>query len=95
MVVDNDVKAHSKTVTDAWAKFGIKVWSGAGKVKGRTLIAEFTGEDPEDLGSFPLNSPYCMIQNQSVNNIWKNLVGSLNMTQSINESQLGRLWAAS
>ena len=45
MIVDNDKKAHSKTVTDAWAKFGIKVWPGAGKVKDRTLITEFTGED--------------------------------------------------
>ena len=25
VVVDNDWKAHSKTVRDAWAKFGIKV----------------------------------------------------------------------
>ena len=71
------------------------MWPGAGKVKDRTLIAEFTGEDPEDLGSFPLNSPDCMVQNQSVNNIWKNLVGSLNMTRSINENHLGKLWAAS
>ena len=77
MVVDNEKKAHSKTVTDAWEKFGIKVLPGAGKVKDRTLIAEFTGEDAEDLGGFPVNSPDCMVQDQSVNNTWKNLVGGL------------------
>ena len=45
VIADNDKKTHSKIVTDAWAKFGIKVWPGAGKVKDRTLITEFTGED--------------------------------------------------
>ena len=62
MVVDNDKKAHSKTVTDTRAKFGIKVWPGLEKVKDRTLIAEFTGDDAENLGGFPVNSPDCMIQ---------------------------------
>ena len=71
VIVDNDKKVHSKTVTDAWAKFGIKVWPGAGKVKDRTHIAEFTGEDAEDLGGFPVNSPDCMVQDQSANNTWK------------------------
>ena len=28
VVVDKDKKAHSKTVTDAWVKFGMKVWLG-------------------------------------------------------------------
>ena len=51
------------------------MWPRAGKVKDRTLIAEFTGEDAEDLGGFPVNSPDCMVQDQSVNNTWKNLVG--------------------
>ena len=33
VIVDNDKKAHDTTVTDAWAKFGIKVWPGTGKSK--------------------------------------------------------------
>ena len=77
VIVDNDKKAHSKTVTDAWAKFGINVWPGAGQVKDRTRIAEFTGESADKLGGFPVNSPDCMVQDQSVNNTWKNLVGGL------------------
>ena len=56
VVVDNDKKAHSKMVRDAWAKFGIKVWPGAGCVSDRTMISEFTGEDAEKLGGFPVNS---------------------------------------
>ena len=78
VIVDNDKKAHSKTVTDAWEKFGISVWLGAGQVKDRTRIAEFTGESADKLGGFPVNSPDCMVQNQSVNNTWKNLIGTLN-----------------
>ena len=35
---------------DAWARFGIKVWLGAGAVGERTLISEFTGEAAEKLG---------------------------------------------
>ena len=60
VIVDNNKMAHSKTVTDAWEKFGINVWPGADKLSG-----------------FPMNSPYCMFQDQSVNNTWKNLVGGL------------------
>ena len=56
VVVDNDKKAHSKTVADARAKFGIKEWPGAGKVKNRTPIDEFTAED----GGFPVNSHDCI-----------------------------------
>ena len=37
MVVDNNWKAHSKTVRDAWAKSGIAVWPGAGIVGDRAL----------------------------------------------------------
>ena len=77
VIVDNDRKAHSKNFTDAWAKFGIKVWPGVGKVKDRTLIAESTGEEAEDLGGLPVNSPDGMVQDQSVNNTLKNLVGGL------------------
>ena len=77
VIVDNDRKAHSKMVQDAWAKFGIKVWPGAGYVSDRKLISEFTGEDKAKLGGFPVNSPDCMVNDQSVNNSWKNLLGGL------------------
>ena len=50
---------------------------GSGKVKDRTLIAEYTGEDADDLADFPVNSLDCMVQDQSVNNSWKNLAGGL------------------
>ena len=76
-IVDNDRKPHSKTGRDEWAKFGIKVWPGAGIVGDRTLISEFTGRDANELGGFPVNSPDCMPPDQSVNNAWKNLVGGL------------------
>ena len=75
VIVDNDRKAHTKMVRDAWGKFGIKVWPGAGKVGDRSLIAEFTGEEEEKLGGFPVNSPDCMVNDQSVNNTWKILQG--------------------
>ena len=55
VTIDNDRKAHSKMVQDAWAKFGIKVWPGAGYVSDRKLISEFTGEDEEKLGGFQEN----------------------------------------
>ena len=77
VIVDNDRKAHSKMVRDAWAKFGIKVWPGAGIVGDRTLISQFTGEDEEKLGGFPVNSPDCMVNDQRVNNSCKNLCGEL------------------
>ena len=51
VIVDNDRKAPSKMVRDAWGKFGIKVWPGAGKVGDRSLISEFTGEKEEKLGA--------------------------------------------
>ena len=60
-----------------WARFGIKAWSGAGAVGDCTLISEFTGEAAENLGGFPVNSPDCMTNDQSVNNSWKNLAGGL------------------
>ena len=62
---------------DAWAEYDIKVWPGAGQVYDRTLISDFTGESGEKLGGYPVNSPDAMIQDQSVNNTWKNLVGGL------------------
>jgi len=64
-------------VTNVWEKFGISVWSGAGQVKDRTRVAEFTSKSADKLGGFPVNSPDCMVQDQSVNNTWKNLVGGL------------------
>ena len=50
---------------------------GAGKVKDRTLIVEFTNKDAEETDGFSVNSPDCMVQDQSVNKTWKNLVGGL------------------
>ena len=50
---------------------------GAGKVKDRTLIVEFTNENVEEIDGFPVNSLDCMVQDQSVNNTRRNLVGSL------------------
>ena len=41
------------------------------------MISEFTGEDAEKLGGFPVNSPDCMVNDQSVNNSWKSLLGGL------------------
>ena len=83
VVVDNDRKAHSKIVRNEWAKFGIKVWPDAGVVGDRSLISDFTGEDSDKLGGFPVNSPDCMVldqTHQSVNNSWKNLIGGLYST---------------
>ena len=73
VIVDNDKKAHSKTATNAWEKSEIKVWPGAGKVKDRTLIADFTGESADKLGGFPVNSPDCTVQDQSVNTLGRML----------------------
>ena len=42
--------AHTKTVREAWAKFGIKVWPGAGVVGDWKLILEFTGKTLDDKG---------------------------------------------
>ena len=36
--------------------------------------------DEEDLGGFPVNSPDCMVLDQSVNNTWKNNPGGLYST---------------
>ena len=70
--------AH-KCVVKAWSKFGIKVWPGAGVVKDRKTISNFTDLDVDDQGGFPVNSPDCMVLDQSINNTWKNLkYGGLN-----------------
>ena len=76
-------------VRDAWAKFGISVWPGAGIVGDRTLISQFTGEDEEKLGGFPVNSSDCMGNDQSVNKSWKKLLGGF-MTLLISGSHLDK-----
>ena len=73
VVVDNDRQAHSKATRVAFQKFGIKIWPGAGVVGDRKLIPEFTGKGIEDQGGFPVNSPDCMVLDQSVNNTWKTM----------------------
>ena len=60
VIVGNDRKARCKIVRDACAKFGIQVWSGAGIVGDRKLVSEFTDQETENLGGFPVNSPDCM-----------------------------------
>ena len=80
VIVDNDRKVHSKTTREAFAKFGIRVWPGAGIVGDRKMIADFTGKTVDDLGGFPVNSPDCMPLDQSVNNTWKNNEGGLYST---------------
>ena len=87
---DNDKKVHSDVSTfffkkilfdrvkSAWWKFDIEVWPGAGKVKDRTEIVEFTGLELEDEKEFPVNSLDCQVLGQSVNHTWKNLKGGLN-----------------
>ena len=45
----------------AWGKFGIEVWPGAGKVKNRTEIVEFTRLELEDEEGFHVNSPDCKV----------------------------------
>ncbi len=74
------IARHSKAVCDAWGEFYIKVWPGADVVGDRKLISDFTGMDEDDLGGFPVNSPDCMVLDQSVNNTWKNNPGGLYST---------------
>ena len=62
---------------DKWETFGIIVRLGGGKVKDRTRISDFTGESADKPGGFPVNSPDCMVQDQSSKDTWKNLIGSL------------------
>ena len=66
-------------VKAAWRKFGIEVRPGAGKVNDRAVIVEFTDLELKDEGGFPVNSHDCHVLDQSVNNIWKNLKGGLNV----------------
>ena len=48
-------------------------------VKDRKTISDFTDLDFDDQGGFPVNSPDCMVLDQSINNTWKNLkYGGLN-----------------
>ena len=54
------------------------MWPGAGKVKDRTSITDYTGLEQDDQGGFSVNSPDCQVLNESVNHTWKNLRGYLN-----------------
>ena len=57
----------------------MKVLPGAGVVKDRKTISDFTDLDVDDQGGFPVNSADCMVLDQSINNTWKNLkYGGLN-----------------
>ena len=38
------------------------------------MLSEFTGKDESELGGFPVNSPDCMVNDQSVNHSWKTLL---------------------
>ena len=64
------IARHSKAVCDAWGEFYINVWPGADVIGDRKLISDFTGMDEDDLGGFPVNSPDCMVLDQSVTNIF-------------------------
>ena len=66
-------------VVKGWAKHEMKVLPGAGVIKDRKTISDFTDLDVDDQGGFPVNSPDCMVLDQSINNTWKNLkYGGLN-----------------
>ena len=43
----------------------------------RSLISQCAGEDEAKLDGFPDNSPDCMVNDQSVNKSWKNLLSGL------------------
>ena len=92
VIVNNDKKAHSKTVTDPWTKFDIKVWPGVRKVKDQTLVADFTGETAEKLGGFPVNSPDFTVQDQSVNTLGR-ILWVVFTTHSTSKSLLDKQWA--
>ena len=77
MILDNDRKAHSKVVVEAWKKPGIDVWPGGGTVGDRTEISKFTGEPQEKQGGFPVNSPDCMPWDYTLNNSYKNIKDGL------------------
>ena len=55
------------------------MWPGAGMVADRKSIVEKTDLEEEDLGGFPVNSPDCMVLDQSINDTWIGLkYGGLN-----------------
>ena len=62
---DNDRKLQSKAAKEAWQKFGIKLWPGAGKVSNSAV------------GGFPVNRPACQPLDQSIHAAWKTHVGGL------------------
>eukprot|EP00493_Phyllostaurus_siculus_P024573 UN24913 len=66
--------------------------AGWGNVKDRARISDFTGESANKLGGFPVNSPDCMVQDQSSKDTWKNLIGSLYDTFNKRKNLFGKLW---
>ena len=62
---DNDKKLQSNAVKEAWKKFGITLWPGAGEV---------TNSGP---GGFPVNRPICNPLDQSIHASWKTHEGGL------------------
>jgi len=58
---DNDCKLHQKQVKDAWAKFGIKLYPGAG---------QRCWDKVE--GSFPVDFPILMPLDRTIHHRWKN-----------------------
>ena len=47
-------------------------------MKDRTTITDITDLTQEDEEEFPVNSPDCMVLDQSLNHTWKNLKGRIN-----------------
>ena len=62
---DNDRKLQSRASTEAWKKFGITLWPGAGKVVNSAL------------GGFPVDRPALNPLDQSVHASWKTHEGGL------------------
>ena len=71
MILDNDRKAHTAAVVNAWKKHGIDVWPGAGVVGDRKNIPDFTGKSVDAQGGFPVNSPDCMPWDYTLNSSYK------------------------
>ena len=68
-------------------------------MKGRSLtfpapipIVEITDEDGEEIDRFPINSPHCMVQDQSANNTWKNLASGLCSTFNKRKPSIDVSW---
>ena len=80
-------------VKAAWGKFGIEVWPGAGKVKDRTEIVEFTGLELEDEGGFPVNIPDCQVNFGSIRSPYmEKLEGRIECKVSKTEAKSADKW---